>query len=443
MKKVADGRVPTSDTGISRHAADYFGLAAKQFPDHVLDIIATLYDAGYQAYIVGGGVRDFLLGRKPKDFDVATSARPEQVAALFPRCRLIGRRFRLAHVLHPRNRREITEVATFRALLGAGRGSVVKNRRIIRDNTYGSLEEDILRRDFTINAMYYNPFSNQLVCHRNALPDIKNRRLRCIGDAWGRYHEDPVRMLRALRFTAKLDLRMDDEVSQQIAVLAPLIGDVSPSRLFDESVKFFHSGAALKAYELLEEYGLFRVLYPGAAQRISEYQDGGSRGHFLRLLLSNTDRRIAENKPVTPAFVMAALFWLTAELLQLQAEQRRLPLGWYQAISQAWLRQRQYVAAPRRLTGVAREICQLQRHFESRRKKHLLFVANHSRFRAAYDFLCLRAESGLADRRQAEWWTRFQDTDHGGRKQMMHERTVGVQRCKRKSERDDLSHMTP
>ncbi len=430
MYDAADEKPGTGASTVSRYQADRFGLSAKLFPDRVLDVVETLYAAGHESYIVGGGVRDFLLGRRPKDFDVATSARPEQVAALFPRCRLIGRRFRLAHVYDPRDRRKLIEVATFRALLSGSDGSVVEGGRIIRDNTYGSLEEDILRRDFTINSMYYNPFSDELVCHSDAPADIENRRLRSIGDPWTRYHEDPVRMLRAVRFASKLDLQMEDDVARQIRALVPLIRDVSPARLFEESVKLFHSGAANAVYVLLKEYGLFELLYPDANRRISGYPDGKSRERFLQALLVNTDERIAAGKPVTPAFVMAALLWLGAEHLCLQADDRRVPLSWYQAVRQAWVRQQRHVSAPRRLIAVAREICLLQRRFESRGKKHLQFVFNHPRFRAAYDFLCLRADSGLVDRLQADWWTQFQETDNAGRRQMIYERTGGRRRRK-------------
>ena len=394
-------------------------------------MVETLHDRGYESYIVGGGVRDFLLGYKPKDFDVATSARPEQVAALFPRCRLIGRRFRLAHVRDPRNWREITEVATFRALLGESGDSVLENKRIIRDNAYGSLEDDVLRRDFTVNSMYYNPFSGELVCHSDAPADIKSRRLRSIGNPWARYHEDPVRMLRAIRFTAKLDLKMAPDVARQIHALAPLIKDVPASRLFEESIKLFHSGASLRVYELLQEYGLFGMLYPDAARRLEEDRDEGLRERFLRALFENTDARVGAGKPVSPAFVLAALFWLGAEHLCLQAERRQVALSWHQAVGNAWKRQQRYVSSPRKLTAVARAICLLQKRFGSRRSKHLYFVFNHPRFRAAYDFLCLRADGGMGDRVQAEWWTQFQETDSAGRREMLHQRT-GARRRKRK-----------
>lgn len=421
----ADGRP------VSRYSAKSFGLSRGVFPRRVLDVVEVLHDRGYESYIVGGGVRDFLLGYKPKDFDVATSARPEQVAALFPRCRVIGKRFRLAHVRDPRDRREITEVATFRASLGESGDSVVENKRIVRDNVYGSLEDDVLRRDFTVNSMYYNPFSDELVCHSDAPGDIKSRRLRSIGDPWARYHEDPVRMLRAIRFTAKLGLKMAPEVTQQIHALAPLITEVSSARLFEETIKLFHSGASLRTYELLQEYGLFGMLYPGAGGRLKEDRDEGSRERFLRALFTNTDARVGAGKPVSPAFILAALFWLGAEHLRQGAERRRVALSWHQAVGEAWKQQQRHVSSPRRLTAVARAICLLQKRFESRRSKHLHFVFNHPRFRAAYDFLCLRADSGMGDRVQAEWWTQFQETDQAGRRKMLHERTGGRRRKRR------------
>ena len=252
-----------ADAPVARRHGKQFGLSQGVFPKRVLDIVRSLNRGGYEAYVVGGGVRDFLLGVKPKDFDVATDAHPEQVVKLLPRCRIIGRRFRIVHV---RDRREVTEVSTFRAFLENGGDSVVRDGRIIKDNTYGSLEEDILRRDFTINAMYYNPLSEKLVCHGNAIDDVRNRFLRSIGDPRLRYQEDPVRMLRAIRFAAKLKLRMADDVAENIRVFASLIEDVASTRLFEESVKLFHSGAAARVYPLLREHGIFEMLYPKVTQ---------------------------------------------------------------------------------------------------------------------------------------------------------------------------------
>ena len=414
---------------VNRYQGKSLGFSRQNFPQRVIDIIKTLDAKGYESYIVGGGVRDFLLGANPKDFDVATDAHPEQVVKLFRRCRVIGKRFRIVHV---RDRREMTEVATFRAFLGESKDSIVKGGRIIQDNTYGSLEEDILRRDFTVNAMYYNPLSDELVCHKHAMSDIENRYLRSIGNPWVRYREDPVRMLRAIRFTAKLGLQMDEAVSQNIYTLASLIKDVPPARLFEESIKIFHSGAALEMYVLLKKYGIFSMLYPRAGQRICESENGELSEKFLKALLKNTDARISVGKPVTPAFILAALLWLSAEHLHLQAENKGVPLSWYESLSEAWSQQRQHVSAPRNLIEVAREICLLQRHLESHRKKHLQFVANHSRFRAAYDFLCLRADSGLSDPEQAVWWTQFQEVNGAERRQMMRERSSGSKQKKRK-----------
>lgn len=402
---------------ISRQRGERLGLSRRVFPKRVLGIIQTLNKKGYQAYVVGGGVRDFLLGGKPKDFDVTTNAHPEQIVKLIPRCRIIGKRFRIVHV---RSQRNITEVATFRAFLEDGGGSVVRDGRIIKDNTYGSLEEDILRRDFTVNAMYYNPFSGELVCHVNAMADIRNRLLRSIGDPSVRYREDPVRMLRAIRFATRLNLEMTKDVSRNIPALVPLLREVPSARLFEESVKLFHSGAARKAYLLLKKYGIFQLLYPGACQRICGYEDGKSSERFLLSLLDSTDRRIAVGKTVTPAFVLAALFWLDAEHLYRQS---REPSSWQRAFSLAWSQQQRHVSAPRRLIAVAREICLLQGRFGSNRKRHIHFVSSHPRFRAAYDFLCLRADSGLGDSTQVDWWTQFQEADSAARRQMVRERS--------------------
>ena len=400
--------------------------------EHALKVLYRLKNAGYQAYLVGGGVRDMLLGREPKDFDIATDARPEQVRNLFRNCRLVGRRFRLAHIIFGR---DIIEVATFRAQTGdesdqEGGIEVEENGRILRDNVYGTLEEDAWRRDFTINALYYNIEDFSVVDHTGGMADIEAGLLRVIGDPEQRFREDPVRMLRAVRFAAKIGFRIDPDSEAKIYELGHLLCDIPPARLFDEVLKLFLGGYALQTFELLRHYDLFEYLFPLTEVCLAQEEE-----HFPHVLvaraLANTDSRIEEDKPVTPAFLYAALLWepVRQEWLRLQES----GISQQQALSQAaqiiLTRQLEATSLPRRFSTPMQEIWIMQPRLAKRIGKRAWRMFEHPRFRAAYDFLLLCAEAGEADKEVAEWWTRFQAVDEEERKAMV--RRVTPKRARR------------
>lgn len=376
-----------------------------------LKVLYRLKDAGYQAFLVGGSVRDLLLGLHPKDFDVATDARPEEVHDLFRNSRLIGRRFRLAHV---RFGREIIEVATFRAAkeTHTGEDDVAHDEegRILRDNVYGSIDEDVWRRDFTCNALYYNIADFSVWDYVGGVGDIRDRRLRLIGDAETRLREDPVRMLRAVRFAAKLGFEIDRDIREAMPELAELIANVPPARLFDEFLKLFQTGHAEATFELLERHGLFAELYPDTAAALHG-EDGARMRAFIRAALVNTDKRVRADKPVTPMFLLGVLLWApirdtAARLREKENMSEAQALG-----TAAWEvvgRQQGRIAVPRRYSGPMREMLALQPRFERRRGKRALGLLEHRRFRAAYDFLVLRARAGEVDEELAEFWTEVQ-----------------------------------
>jgi len=347
------------------------------------------------------------LGRIPKDFDIVTNARPEQVKSLFNFCRLIGRRFVLAHV-HQRG--EIIEVATFRAHHDKGEAGdgVTENGRIVRDNVYGTLDEDALRRDFTINALYYDISDFSVIDYANGLADLQAGVIRLIGDPVLRYQEDPVRMLRAARFAAKLGFSIEPESAELIPQLSALLANIPPARLFEEVQKLFLSGHATKSYVQLQHYNLFKQLFP--------YTEACLKNPialaFIEQMLRNTDERVRQNKPVMPAFLLAAFLWpaLLPNLPKKSVKGMNQQEVWLDAFQRLLARQQKYVAIPRRISVLIQEIWRLQLRFTGSRrgKNKCLSVLKHPRFRAGYDFLLLRAQAGetdLAD--EADWWTNF------------------------------------
>ena len=388
-------------------------------------------------------MRDQLLGREPKDFDVATDAHPEQVRELFRNCRLIGRRFRLAHV---RFHDEIIEVATFRgpsavieAVLdedeeGEDVDPVEEAGPIADDNVYGTVEEDALRRDFTINALYYNIEDFSVVDYASGMADLEAGMLRLIGDPATRYREDPVRMLRAVRFAAKLGFRIHPDSEAPIFELAPLLGDIPPARLFEEVLKLFHGGCALATFEQLRHYGLFSSLFPLTEESL-EHEEGGFPLTFVARALKNTDDRVNAGQPVTPAFLFAALLWepLRERAALLQANGTPKMEALQRAADEVIAEQVQHIAFPRRFSVQAREIWNLQPRLEERRGKRVQSLIDHPRFRAAYDFLVLRSESGEGGAEAADWWTRYQESDEAGRSGMAQENAGG--RGERRGER--------
>ena len=435
--------IPRSEHSISRAAIS----------PNALKVLYRLKDAGYQGFLVGGAVRDLLLGITPKDFDVATNALPEEVRRLFRNCRLIGRRFRLAHVYFGN---EIIEVATFRAAAAperedveevdpdadsegaaadgaAGEGAPNGGRgarpapassaqptdsehrafdhagRILRDNIYGTIEEDVWRRDFAANGLYYNIDDFSIWDFVDGVNDVRARRLKLIGDPETRYREDPVRMLRAVRFAAKLDFSIEPNTEAPINELAYLLDGVPPARLFDECLKLFLSGFGAKSYRLLKQYGLFEHLFPmsAAAFVLPPY---AYAEEMLERGLINTDERIAADKPVTPTFLFAVLLWsaVLRELNERQAGPAPDLALLMQACDTVLRAQQSRVAIPRRFGIPMRELLMLQPRFNRRSGVKSLSLLQHPRFRAAYDFLLLRAQVGVADPELAKWWTDIQ-----------------------------------
>ncbi len=376
------------------------------------DVIRRLQKAGYEAYLVGGCVRDLLLGLVPKDFDIATSARPEEIRRLFNSCRLIGRRFRLAHIYYGR---DYLEVATFRAPHDDSDdgGKVNDAGRIIHDNVYGTLDEDVWRRDFTINALFYNPISGELLDFVGGLEDLRHGKIRLIGDPEQRFREDPVRLLRAIRFAAKLGFEIEKDTQQPMNALAILLEGVSSARLFDEIIKLLHSGDGLNTFRLLREYDLLQHLLPLTAESIEE-DTSGNFERMVEISLGNTDQRLREGKSVMPGFLYAVLLWHKVYLAAHNLEADGTPeiQALTIAATDALRDQVDFTAVPRRFSNITREIWALQSRFHYRDLRRANALLGNPRFRAAYDFLCLRAEAGEPVQEEAEWWTAFQAAPH-------------------------------
>ncbi len=401
--------------------------------DYALKVLYRLRSAGFSGYLVGGSVRDLLLGREPKDFDVATDARPEQVRELFRNCRLIGRRFRLAHVHFGAH---IVEVATFRAEHDPeqDQDALTEEGRILRDNVYGTIESDVWRRDFTVNALYYNVADFSVVDYVGGVDDVQRGQLRLIGDPHQRYREDPVRMLRAVRFAVKLGFSMHPDTAQPIFELGSLLRDIPPARLFDEILKLFFSGYAVQAFEILREYRLFGELFPDVEECLAVEKDG-----FPKLLLARalegTDTRIASGKPVTPAFLFAALLWPAFEEQTERNEANGVPTVEAQQLAADTVISRQVacIAVPRRFTLMTREIWAMQSRLERRNGKRAYRLLSDPRFRAGYDFLLLRAQDGVpALKELANWWTAFQEGGDPQRAELLQTLKPGPAPAKRR-----------
>lgn len=399
---VSDGRVQIiarNDHSVSRD----------NISENALKVLYRLKKSGYEAYLVGGGVRDLLLGMHPKDFDVATNASPEQVNKLFRNSRLIGRRFRLVHVVYGR---DVIEVATLRGhhenAQGKQQSKTSESGRLLRDNVYGTIDEDAVRRDFTINALYYDIKDFSVRSYEGGMQDLKRKNIRLIGDPETRYREDPVRMLRAVRFAAKLDFKIAPATAAPIKELAPLMAEVPAARLFDEVLKLFMAGYAERTFELLEQYGLFAQLFPHSQACIKE------NDFYRRLVvqaLINSDERVAQGKTLTPAFLCSVFLWPCVLETQktLEKEENMAPAAAYhQAVNQVLSAQQRHTAIPRRFTDVVRHIWDSQRRLERRVKKHLQSILTHPKFRAAYDFLLLREQAGEELAGAGAWWTQYQ-----------------------------------
>lgn len=415
---------PTSDLAGIENATiierDNHPISRKQISPNAVRVLYKLAEAGYHGFLVGGGVRDLLLGKSPKDFDIATDASPEQLKSLFRNARIIGRRFKIIHL---RFGREIIEVTTFRAPHDSENkiADNVPRRRIqnqesahstagmiLRDNVYGNIDEDALRRDFTINALYYTIDKFRILDFSTGLEDLKSKQIRMIGDPAERYKEDPVRMLRAIRFAAKLGFTIEKNTEKPIDELAHLLESISTARLFDETIKLMTGGNAEKTFELLRRYRPGDYLFGPTFRALDELS--GPPCKLVDLALRNTDGRLAEGKSVTPAFLFAALLW---PVLQLRLQSRKSEQGnqhqlFQQAAQEVLMEQLQYTAVPKRFTIATKEIWDLQSRLMRDNKRSIEGSFNHPRFRAAYDFLLLREEAGEDLGGRGEWWTQFQ-----------------------------------
>jgi poly(A) polymerase len=425
-----EGAVPRGKAGkrhevpVAEHAID-----PALVDERALKVVQTLADAGHEAYIVGGAVRDLLLGLRPKDFDVATDATPEQVKALFRRAFIIGRRFRIVHVVYGRGRdHEVIEVSTFRANVAAtesqqvagdernakeamaGHTHVVDaSGRVLRDNVWGPQIEDAARRDFTVNALYYDPVRQIVVDYHGGIKDAKKKLLRMIGDPVARYREDPVRIIRVVRFAAKLGFEIEPKTRAPIKEMAALLDNVPPSRTFDEMVKLLQTGHALASIEELRKQGLHRGVFPVLDVALDEAHRHDGREKFVQLALADTDRRVGEDKPVAPSFMLAAMLWHDVQdgwTKNKAAGEAPFP-ALQQAIDAAFDARIGDISGRGKLAADMREIWMMQPRFERRVGNGPLTLVEQPRFRAGFDFLRLRAEAGEIDAAIAAWWEDF------------------------------------
>lgn len=394
---------------------------------NALKVLYRLHNAGFSAYLVGGCIRDLLLGKKPKDFDIATNASPEQIKDLFSNCRLIGRRFRLAHVHFGR---DIIEVATFRASHAA---SNIQNAHgmILRDNVYGTLEEDVLRRDFTVNALYYNIADYSVVDFVSGMQDIAKRQLSLIGMPELRYREDPVRMLRAVRFAAKLEFTIHPDSAKHIYTMNNLLANIPAARLFEEYNKMFLTGHAYVTFEMLQAYGLFQQLFPRTAKYLTDNK-------FIVHALRNTDARVRADKSVSPSFLLAVFGWQPL-LEQTQVNVARGQsefMAFNDAMDKILQEQQRIMAVPRRFVSMIRDVWELQQRLERRRSaKQVESIFALAKFRAGYDFLVLRAETGDQVAQEAvDWWDTYIAADEDERKKIANK----IKQPKRKNKKKPI-----
>lgn len=417
---------------------DQHQVSRRNISKNALKVIYRLESAGYKAYLVGGGVRDLLLGQQPKDFDVATEATPEQVNKLFKNARIIGRRFKINHV---RFGREIIEVTTFRAAHDSDSSETEHSQQsdsgmLLRDNVYGTMEEDARRRDLSINALYYCPKDFCIYDYHQGLSDLQQGLIRIIGDAEQRYREDPVRLLRSVRFAAKLGFKIEESSQAPIQSLSALLADVPPARLFDEALKLFQSGHALKSYRLLEHYGILEHLLPFAQ---SQQLDSHHR-QMIELALANTDARLMQGKSITPAFLFAVLLWPQKERYQLEFMAQGMPpmAAFHEAAGLVISQQLGHTAIPKRFQIPMKEIWEMQLRLPKRAGNRAERLRTHPRFRAAYDFLVLRAQSGEADMEIAEWWYHYQLANKEGQESMVN--NIALKKAPRRRNKRAVRH---
>ncbi len=415
-----EGKCHIIPFGVHGVGSDGISSAARRVTD-------GLQAAGYKAFVVGGAVRDLLLGRHPKDFDIATNATPEDVRRVFRRSRIIGRRFRLVHVMFGE---EVVETSTFRRMIEAEDAETDEHGRLLRDNEFGDQEQDAARRDFTANALFYDPATQEIFDYHDGYADTRANILRVIGDPAVRYREDPVRMLRAVRLSAKLGMQLDAATAAPIFGMKELLGNVPQARLLDEMLKLLLSGHAVECVKKLREMDLHHGLLP-MLDVILEQPMGEK---FVMLALQNTDQRISEEKSVSPAFLFAALLWhevLSAWKI-LQETGERPVAALHAAMDEVLNRQREQLSIPRRYDAIMKELWLLQPRFEQRGGQRPVRLLSQPRFRAAFDFLLLRCESGEVDADLGLWWDEFQDASDERRAEMLQPDEVPKKRRRRK-----------
>lgn len=397
-------------------------LSPKMISRDARKVVEVLQENGYEAYVVGGSVRDLLLGLKPKDFDVATNAKPSEIKPLFRRSRIIGRRFQIVHVQFSR---ELIEVTTFRSNETKGEDKRGGNRRqqtnsgmLTRDNVFGSIDDDASRRDLTINALYYDPSDNSIYDFAGGLEDIESRTLRIMGDPATRFREDPVRMLRVARFAAKLGFTIDPATEKPMHKLAGDLEHISAPRLFDETLKLFMSGQGLATFWLLHDYSLFERMVPQLSKLLKDRNSLASK--LVQQAFTNTDLRIRSEKRVTPAFIYAALLWPSVQSLAANYQERGNSPAYAlnKAAGEIIAKQIPITAIPRRFTMPMREIWDLQIMLQKRGGQRAKRLAEHPRFRAAYDFVLLREQAGEELNGLGDWWTAYQEASEENREQM-------------------------
>ena len=372
------------------------------------DVINYLKRSGYKAYIVGGGVRDLLLGKKPKDFDIATNATPEQIKKALPRSRIIGRRFKLVHY---RKGREIIEVATFRT---GGNKKAAKSSKglVLRDNTYGNIQDDAFRRDFKINALYLDIHSMEIIDYTGGYKDLENRKLSCIGDSKVRFREDPDRIIRAIRFMSAMELDCEDSLKADIYGLANLLEEVPTARRYEEVLKLFFTGSASKTFDKLVEYKVLKYLLPATSRYLEEENSDKKIIHFIRLALKNSDSRVAKDLPLTPAFLFSVLLWpsVVKRIGEIQSSKIKIPLL-RKAADKAIREQNSHCFIPNRVESMIKDIWEFQIKLLKVESPKITSLIEHKRFRASYDFLILREQSGVNLNGCGKWWTDIQNQD--------------------------------
>ena len=427
--------VPKSEHGIDPTLVD----------ERAVKVVATLAEGGFEAYIVGGAVRDLLVGLRPKDFDVATNATPEQVKGLFRRAFIIGRRFRIVHVVFGRGRQdrglsEVIEVSTFRAKVEAvtaeqvsgnektsrselaGKSHVVDTEgRVLRDNVWGPQIDDAARRDFTINAMYYDPLREIVVDYHGGIKDVKKKLLRIIGDPATRYREDPVRIIRVVRFAAKLGFEIEAKTRAPIKAMAALLDNVPASRTFDEMIKLLQTGHALASIEELRKQGLHRGVFPVLDVALEEAHRHDGREKFVQLALADTDRRVGEGKPVAPSFMLACMLWhdVLDRWSKLKAQGELAFPALQQAVDAVFDARIGDISGRGKLAADMREIWLMQPRFERRQASTVATLLEQPRFRAGFDFLRLRGDAGEIDAELANWWEDYSLADEAGRRALL------------------------